>query len=160
MQIGDFLDRNAIALRVSAGGKRQALAVIADLAARHFDLRMESGAILEALADREAAGSTGVGHGVAVPHAKIEGLSRIRGVFVRLEQPLDFDAVDDQPVDLMFALFAPKDVGAEHLRALARVSRLLRQPNLRQHLRQARTADAIHALLVQEASTSERSSAA
>ena len=75
----------------------------------------------------------------------------MRGVFVRLEQPVDFEAVDDQPVDLLFALFAPKDAGAEHLRALARVSRLLRQADLREQLRQARTADAIHALLVQEA---------
>ena len=84
---------------------------------------------------------------------------RMRGVFVRLEQPVDFDSVDDQPVDLIFALFAPKEsAGVEHLRALARVSRLLRQPELRQQLRQARTGDAIHALLVQDPIT--RSSAA
>jgi PTS system nitrogen regulatory IIA component len=75
----------------------------------------------------------------------------MRGVFVRLEQPVEFDSVDDQPVDLMFALFAPRNAGAEHLRALARVSRLLRQSELREQLRQARTADAVHALLVQEA---------
>ena len=149
MQIGDILDRGAIALRVKAADKRQALAVIAEFAARNFAL--DSGEVLDALAEREQAGSTGVGHGVAVPHARIEGLSRMRGVFVRLEQPVAFDAVDDQPVDLIFALFAHANAGSEHLRTLARVSRLLRQPGLRQQLRKAQTADALHALLVQEA---------
>lgn len=157
LNIGDLLDRNAIALRVSAAKKRQALAVIAEIAARSFGL--EAGDLLDALAEREAAGSTGVGHGVAAPHARLEGLDRMRGVFVRLEHPVEFDAVDDQPVDLMFALFAPKAANTEHLRALARVSRLLRQPQMREQLRQARTADAIHALLVQEADAARPSAA-
>jgi len=148
MQIGDFLDRGAIALRVSAANKRQALALIADLASRNFGL--DSGVILDSLAEREQAGSTGVGHGVAVPHARLDGLSRMRGVFVRLDQPVAFDSVDDQPVDLIFALFAHPDAGSEHLRTLARVSRLLRHAALRDRLRHAQTADAIHALLVQE----------
>lgn len=154
MQIGDILDRSAIALRVKAADKRQALAVIADFAGRNFAL--DSGEVLDALAEREQAGSTGVGHGVAVPHARMEGLSRMRGVFVRLEQPVAFDAVDDQPVDLIFALFAHANAGSEHLRALARVSRLLRHPALRQQLRKAQTADALHALLVQEADAASR----
>jgi mannitol/fructose-specific phosphotransferase system IIA component len=102
---------------------------------------------------RRLAGSTGVGYGVAVPHARIKGLSRMRAVFIRLEHPIDFDAVDDQPVDLIFALFAHPNAGSEHLRALARVSRLLRQSELREQLRKARTADAIHALLAQEAAS-------
>jgi nitrogen PTS system EIIA component len=157
MHIGELLDRNAIALRVSAPNKRQALAVVAEIAARK--LKLDVGVILDALTEREQAGSTGVGHGVAAPHARLEGLDRMRGVFVRLDQPVEFDAVDDQPVDLIFALFAPKDAGAEHLRALARVSRLLRQAELREQLRQARTADAIHALLVQDTGAA-RSSAA
>ena len=158
MQIGDLLDRSAIALRVSAASKRQVLAVIAEIAARSFSL--DAGDVLDALTEREQAGSTGVGHGVAAPHARIEGLTRLRGVFVRLEQPVDFDSVDDQPVDLIFALFAPKGAaGVEHLRALARVSRVLRQSDLRQQLRQARTADAVLALLVQD-QTPNRSSAA
>src|SRR3712207_2602233 len=103
MQIGELLDRNAIALRVSAASKRQALAVIAEIAARN--LKLDAGVILDALAEREQAGSTGVGHGVAAPHARLEGLERMRGVFVRLDQPVQFEAVDDQPVDLIFALF-------------------------------------------------------
>jgi PTS system nitrogen regulatory IIA component len=144
-----LLDRSAISTRVSAANKKKALAVIAEIAARNFGL--EAGEVQDALIEREAAGSTGVGYGVAVPHARLNGLERMRGVFVRLEQPVEFDSVDDQPVDLMFALFAPRNAGAEHLRALARVSRLLRQSELREQLRQARTADAVHALLVQEA---------
>ena len=156
MNIGELLDRQAISLRASAANKKKALAVIAEIAARNFSL--DAAVVLDALSEREAADSTGVGHGVAVPHARLEGLERMRGVFVRLEQPVEFESVDDQPVDLLFALFAPKNAGAEHLRALARVSRLLRQANLREHLRHARTADVVHALLVQEASA--RSSAA
>jgi PTS system nitrogen regulatory IIA component len=157
MQIGELLDRNAIALRVSAANKRQLLAVVAEIAARNIGI--DATVILDALAEREHAGSTGVGHGVAAPHARLEGLKRMRGVFLRMDQPVDFESVDDQPVDLIFALFAPVDAGSEHLRALARVSRLLRQADLRQQLRQARTADAIHALLVQD-SGAARSSAA
>jgi len=159
MQIGDLLDRNAIALRVSAANKRQALAVIAEIAARNFGL--DAGDVLDALTEREQAGSTGVGHGVAAPHARLDGLNRLRGVFVRLDHAVEFEAVDEQPVDLIFALFAPKDAtGVEHLRALARVSRSLRQAGLRQQLRQARTADAIYALLVQDPVQASRSSAA
>lgn len=157
MHIGELLDRNAIALRVSAANKRQVLALIAEIAARNLGL--DAADILDALSEREQAGSTGVGHGVAAPHARLEGLERMRGVFVRLDQPVVFEAVDEQPVDLIFALFAPLDAGAEHLRALARVSRLLRQADLREQLRQARTADAIHALLVQDGGAA-RSSAA
>ena len=148
MNIGDLLDRSAISLRVSASSKRQVLAVIAEIAARKLGL--DAGEILDALTEREAAGSTGVGYGVAAPHARLDGLDGIRGVFVRLEQPVDFDSVDDTPVDLVFALFAPKDAVTDHLRALARVSRLMRQAELREQLRQARTTDAIYALLVQD----------
>ena len=158
MLIGELLDRSAISLRVGASDKRKALAVVSETAARNFGL--EAGEVLTALVAREAAGSTGVGHGVAVPHARLEGLDRMRAVFVRLDQPIEFDAVDDAPVDLMFALFAPAAAGAEHLRCLARISRLLRQVELREQLRTARTADAVHALLAQETPPAARSSAA
>ncbi len=152
MQIGDILDRGAIAVRVNATDKRQVLAHLADLAARNFGL--EAGLVLDALTEREQAGSTGIGHGVAVPHARIGGLDRIRGVFLRVEQPVAFESIDDQPADLIFALLAPPEAGTEHLRALARVSRMLRSPDLRTHLRQAKTPDALHALLVQESAPS------
>jgi PTS system nitrogen regulatory IIA component len=150
MNIGDLLDRGAIAPRVTAPGKRQALCVVAEMAARSFGLKKPS-EVLDALLEREAAGSTGVGYGVAVPHARLKGIDRLRGVFVRLETPVAFDAVDDRPVDLIFALFAPPEASGEHLRALARVSRVLRQSDLREQLRKARGVDAILALLVQEA---------
>ena len=152
MNLGNLLDLRAISPRVGGSSKRQVLSVIADIAARPFGLPSDQ--VLDALLEREAAGSTGVGHGVAVPHARLEGIERMRAVFVRLEQPVAFEAVDDQPVDLLFALFAPKGSSSEHLRALARVSRLLRQPEIREQLRQAKTAEAIHLLLVQEAQPS------
>jgi PTS system nitrogen regulatory IIA component len=149
MNIDDLLDRGAISPRVTATTKRQALKVAAELAARSFGVKVTDA--LDALLEREAVGSTGVGYGVAVPHARVAGLRHLRGVFVRLEQPVEFGAVDDRPVDLIFALFAPPDASGDHLRALARVSRILRQTELREQLRKARSADAILALLVQEA---------
>jgi PTS system nitrogen regulatory IIA component len=152
MMIGDLLDLRAIAPHVSGGSKRQVLGVIADIAARNFGV--EAAVVLDALLERESAGSTGVGHGVAVPHARIPGLKSMKAVFVRLDTPTAFEAVDDQPVDLVLALLAPVTSGSDHLRALASVSRRLRHAELRQQLRQARTADAIHALLVREAQPS------
>ena len=152
MTIGDLLDRRAIAPRVTATTKRQALTVIAEVAARTFGL--DAGEALDALMAREALGSTGVGHGVAIPHGRIKGLNGIHAVVARLEKPIDFDSLDSEPVDLMVALFAPPEVVSEHLRALARVSRLLRQGEVREQLRQARSADAILALLVREATPS------
>jgi len=152
MNIGDLLEPRAIAPRAGVSGKRQVLSAVADIAARNFGL--DADRVLDALLEREAAGSTGVGHGVAVPHARLPGLTRMRGVFMRLDQPTAFESVDDQPVDLVFALFAPLEADTEHLRTLARVSRLLRQGDLRQQLRQARTGEAIHALLAREQQSS------
>lgn len=149
MDIGDLLARDAIVLRGGASSKRQALFAVAESAAAALGL--EADRVMEALLEREAVGATGLGSGVAVPHARIEGLDRVRGVFVRLDTPVAYGAVDDRPVDLILALFAPPTGGAEHLRALAAVSRALRAPELREHLRQARTVDAIRALFVREA---------
>jgi PTS system nitrogen regulatory IIA component len=152
MNIGDLLDFRAVVPRASGGTKRQVLSVIADVAAR--TLNLDPAVVLEALLEREAAGSTGVGYGIAVPHARVEGLDRIRGVFVRLDHPIPYEAVDGQPVDLLFALLAPPSASSDHLRALARVSRLMRQPDLRAQLRQARSPEAIQALLQREAQPS------
>ena len=146
---GELLTHGAIAPRVSAATKRQALAVIAEIAARNYHLKAPL--LFDALMAREAVGSTGLGHGVAIPHAQIKGLDQIRGVFVRLRPAVAFDAVDDAPVDLIFAIFAPPDGGCDHLRALARVARSLRSADLRQRLRQASSVDSIHALLSMEA---------
>lgn len=154
MAIRDILDPRAVVPRASGGTKKQVLSVIGDVAARTFGL--DAGQVLDGLLEREAAGSTGVGAGVAVPHARIEGLDGMRAVFVRLETPIPFEALDGQPVDLLFALLAPADPSASsaHLRALAKVSRLMRQADLRAQLRQARSAEAILALLELEAQPS------
>lgn len=145
MSLATLLDRNAILGHVSVNSKRQALQVVADAVARN--LKLDSGEVLQALLEREKLGSTGVGLGVAVPHAALKGLDRMYGVFVRLETPVDYEAIDDMPVDLVFALLAPEDAGTEHLRALAKVSRLLRQKDLREQLRAIDNPDAIYALL-------------
>lgn len=148
MDIGELLADGGVVLRSGASSKRQALHTVAEGAAQA--LGMPENRILEALLEREALGSTGLGSGVAVPHARLEGITRVTAVFVRLETPVAYGAVDDRPVDLLFALFAPPRDGAEHLRALAAVSRALRSPEMREQLRQARTADAIRALFVRD----------
>lgn len=152
MDIGDWLAPRGVAYRHVAVDKRQALVGVAEAASRCFDL--PAAEVLDALQAREAQGSTGVGHGVAVPHAQLEGLDRLRAVFVRLDRPVAFDAVDGRPVDLMLAIFAPPGSGNAHLRALARASRVLRLPEMREQLRLARSADALHALLSHEAHAS------
>ncbi|ESQ75843.1 PTS IIA-like nitrogen regulatory protein PtsN [Asticcacaulis sp. AC402] len=145
MYLNSLLDRRAILGAVSVNSKRQALQMIADLASRL--LNQDSCVVQHALLEREKQGSTGVGMGVAVPHAALPGLDRMHGIFIRLESPVAYDAIDDAPVDLIFALLAPEDAGTEHLRALAKVSRLLRQKDLREQLRRIENADAIYALL-------------
>ena len=149
MEIANLLDRRAVTPKASAASKRQALSLVAETAARRFGL--DASEILDALLAREELGSTGVGSGVAVPHARVAGLDRMRAVFVGLETPIDYGSVDGQPVDLMFALLAPDNAGPEQLQAFARIARLLRQSKLRLQLRQARTPDAIFALLAQTA---------
>lgn len=152
MDIGDWLDRTGIVCRSSADSKRQALGLVSETAARL--MKMKSADLLDALLEREAQGSTGLGRGVALPHARLPGLDRMRAVLVRLEKPVSFGALDEQPVDIVFALFAPEGTQGEHLRALARISRLLRQGGVREQLRQARSPDAIMAVLTREAEAS------
>jgi PTS system nitrogen regulatory IIA component len=148
MDIADLLSSDGIVLRGGASSKRQALHAVAEAFGAAFDLDADKA--FEALQEREALGSTGLGSGVAVPHARLKEIDRVTAVFVRLDSPVAYDAVDDRPVDLLFALFAPPSDGAEHLRALAAVSRAMRSPELREQLRQARTADAIRALFVRD----------
>ncbi len=146
MDIAELLAEDGIVLRSGASSKRQALQVVAETAASAMGL--DSARVMDALLEREALGATGLGSGVAVPHARIDGLARVFGVFVRLDTPVAYGSVDDRPVDLMFALFAPPRDGADHLRALAAVSRAMRSPELRESLRRAHTVDAAHALFV------------
>jgi len=146
MDIGELLVRDGVVLKTGASSKRQVLHSVATAAAHAIGL--EESKVFDALMEREALGSTGLGAGVAVPHARLDGIDRVQAVFVRLDTPVPYDAVDDRPVDLIFALFAPPRDGADHLRALAAVSRALRSAKMREQLRQARTVDAIHALFV------------
>jgi PTS system nitrogen regulatory IIA component len=148
LMIGDLLAGGFIAPRLAVSTKRQVLSTISEIAARSLQLRAPR--VFDALMEREAQGATGVGHGVAIPHASVEGLERMTGIFARLAPPVEYGAVDDEPVDLVFALLSPPGSGSDHLRALARVARALRSAEVRSQLRQASGADAIRALLVRD----------
>ena len=147
LSIADLIGPSGVAVGFGARTPRQVMNLIADKAAQNFGL--DPVGVLSALLEREQSGSTGV----ATPHARVSGLEHSRLVVVRLEQPIAFGAIDGQPVDLFFALLSPEDSGVEHLRALARISRLVRQEDLRGQLRQAADADAIRFLLAQGEAT-------
>lgn len=150
----DLITPDGIIPNLRAGSKKQALQELARKAAELTD--QHERAIFDVLLERERLGTTGVGRGIAIPHGKLPGLTRVIAVFARLDRPVDFEAIDEQPVDLMCLLLAPEQAGADHLKALARVSRLLRDPVLCDKLRGAEAADAIYALL----SHTEQSNAA
>ncbi|MFN3959491.1 MAG: PTS sugar transporter subunit IIA [Parvularculaceae bacterium] len=146
MPLADLLSPKAVILNLHARCKREALSALADRAAALTGA--DAAVIREALMEREKLGSTGVGRGVAIPHGKIEGLAAMTGLLAKLDQPIDFEAVDDQPVDLIFVLLAPADASAAHLKALAKVSRLLRDDRVREALRGAETAEAFFAIAI------------
>lgn len=145
MEIVDLITPQSVIARLRAANKKQALQELAKRAAEITGLRER--AIFDVLLERERLGTTGVGDGIAIPHGKLAELKRLHGLFARLETPVDFDAVDEQPVDLIFLLLAPEGAGADHLKALARVSRLLRDRSTCEKLRGADTPDALYALL-------------
>lgn len=145
MEITDLVTPQSIVADLKVSSKKQA---IHDLARKAADLTGEhERAIFDVLMERERLGTTGVGGGIAIPHGKLAGLNRLYGVFARLSDPVDFSSIDEQPVDLVFLLLAPETAGADHLKALARVSRLLRDKSTCEKLRGAQSADAIFALL-------------
>lgn len=147
MDLSDLLPVEAVLSNLKASSKKQALQEMAAKAAV-ITARTDR-EIFDTLLQREKLGSTGVGHGVAIPHGKLQGLEKLVGVFARLDKPVDFDALDDEPVDLMFLLLAPENAGADHLKALARIARVLREPAVAGKLRAANDANAIYALLTQ-----------
>jgi nitrogen PTS system EIIA component len=147
MPLLDFLSPDAIAPAYRVTGKKQALHELAAEAARLTGL--DERTIYETLLQRERLGSTGIGEGIAIPHGKIVKLGRLFGFLARLERPIDFDALDGQPVDILFLLLAPEGAGADHLKALAQIARVLREPGLLDRIRAAREADAIYAILSQ-----------
>lgn len=147
MELSSILRPNAVRVIGAASSKKRLFQEIADLA--ESALAMNSQETLEALLERESLGPTGVGHGVALPHARISGLENVVGAFVLLEKPLDFGAVDRLPVDLAFALFAPEEAGVEHLKALALVSRTLREQAVCTKLRANPDPTKIYAILTE-----------
>ena len=133
MEFASLLKPEAVKVLTSASSKKRLMNDIGELAEQAYGLN--AGRVLDALLEREALGPTGVGHGVALPHARLEGLEKVVGTFVLLDKPIDFNSVDRQPVDIAFALFAPEDAGVEHLKALALVSRTLRNGTICTKLR-------------------------
>jgi PTS system nitrogen regulatory IIA component len=148
MLLSDLVAPNAVIPALKVNGKKQA---IQELAARAAGLTGGGErAIFDILMQREKLGSTGVGNGIAIPHGKLPKLSKLFGLFARLDRPIDFDALDGQPVDLVFLLLAPETAGADHLKALARVARLLRDQDVARKLRDSRDAEALYAVLTLE----------
>lgn len=142
--LGDMMSAGAVASALAVPTKKALFQHFAQLGEREYGLSAQD--IAERLTERERLGSTGFGKGVAIPHGKIDGLQHIVAMFARLEPPIDFDAIDDLPVDLVFCLLSPPDAGAEHLKALAQVSRWLRDPGFVAKLRGAGSDDAVLAL--------------
>ena len=145
MPLTDLVTPNAIIPALKVNGKKQA---IQELSARAAKLTGQSERLIfETLTQREKLGSTGVGNGIAIPHGKLPKLEKLFGLFARLERPIDFEAMDGQPVDLVFLLLAPEGAGADHLKALARIARLLRDQDVAKKLRASRDAQAIYSVL-------------
>ena len=148
MELADILAKRAVLYCTAVKTKSQ---LFEDLAARAADLtELPVQTILEAIKSREELGSTGLGNGIAIPHGKVAGLKHVTALFARLEQPIEFDAVDDQPVDIVVMLLAPVGAGADHLKALSRFARMLRTEQVVDQLRRQTDPGKIHALLTAE----------
>lgn len=145
MELADILAEKAVLACTGIKSKRQLFEELASKAAELSDLSRED--ILAAITGREELGSTGLGNGIAIPHGKIAGLDGVIAVFARLDQPIEFDAVDDQPVDIVMLLLAPAGSGADHLKALSRVARLLRTESIVDELRRTSSVSELYALL-------------
>lgn len=147
MEISDLISPEAVVANLKATSKKQALQELARRAADVSGLGERQ--VFDTLMERERLGTTGVGNGIAIPHGKIPQLDRLYAVFARLERPIDFQSIDDEPVDLIFLLLAPEEAGADHLKALARISRLLRDKVVCEKLRGTDTREALYALLTE-----------
>ncbi len=151
MEIVDLLSTEGVVANLKVSSKKQTLQELAQRAAAVTGA--EERAIFDVLLERERLGTTGVGNGIAIPHGKLSEIERLYGLFARLEVPVEFEAIDEQPVDLIFLLLAPEEAGADHLKALARVSRLLRDKAMCEKLRGADESDALFALLTESTNT-------
>jgi nitrogen PTS system EIIA component len=150
MELGDILAPDGITLQLKAENKKQALEGLA--AKAEHQTGIEALEIYNALLQRERLGSTGLGRGIAIPHVKLKNLKNILCLFARLEQPIEFESPDSEPVDLIFLLLAPEHASGDHLKALARISRLVREPALLEMLRNAPDAAALNTLLTSQTS--------
>ena len=148
MELSDIVTPTAIKIVSAASSKKRLFQELGEIASSAYGIASDTA--VEALLDRESLGPTGVGNGIALPHARLETLDEVIGIFVRLEKALDFDAVDRQPVDLIFALFAPKESGVDHLKALALVSRTLRDADVCSKLRSNLDSATLYAVLTEE----------
>jgi nitrogen PTS system EIIA component len=148
MRLTDLLRPEAVLASLRANSKKQVLQELSEKAA-HIS-RLPARQIFDAVLQRERLGSTGIGNGIAIPHAKLAKCPSIIGVFARLEKPIDFEAIDAAPVDLVFLLVAPESAGADHLKALARIARVLRDPAITAKLRAIQDPAALYAVLTQE----------
>jgi PTS system nitrogen regulatory IIA component len=153
MEIGDLLGQDSVLAKLRVGSKKQALQELAKRAAAITQLPERQ--IYDVILERERLGTTGVGGGIAIPHGRLAKLDHIHGIFARLEQPIDFESIDEQPVDLIFMLLAPEAAGADHLKALARVSRMLRDRSMTEKLRGSDNPEALYALLTESNGTSK-----
>ncbi|MDO9525049.1 MAG: PTS sugar transporter subunit IIA [Gemmobacter sp.] len=151
MDISSLLRPEAVRVLGQMTSKKRLFQELGDVAAAVYG--MSQAVAVDGLQERESLGPTGVGHGIALPHARLEGIDRIVGVFVRLEKPMDFDSVDRQPVDLIFTLFAPKDSGVDHLKALALISRTMRDSGVCAKLRANTNTATLHAILTEARGT-------
>ncbi|MBO9420357.1 MULTISPECIES: PTS IIA-like nitrogen regulatory protein PtsN [Stappiaceae] len=152
MDLSDLLSKDAVISRLKAKSKKQA---IQELAAKAAELTgLSEREVFDTLLQRERLGSTGVGQGIAIPHGKLIRLDRLVGVFARLDKPVDFDSLDEEPVDLVFLLLAPEGAGADHLKALARIARQLRDATVTEGIRSAAEAEDIYELLTQPIASS------
>lgn len=147
MDLSDLIEVSAVMPALKANSKKQLLQLLAEKAAAVTGLPERE--VFDTILQRERLGSTGVGNGIAIPHGKLPGISRITGVFARLENPVDFEALDDEPVDLVFLLLAPEGAGADHLKALSRIARVLRDADTVAKIRGTKDAAAIHTFLSQ-----------
>ncbi|WP_238120448.1 MULTISPECIES: PTS IIA-like nitrogen regulatory protein PtsN [unclassified Xanthobacter] len=145
MPLADLLAPNAVFPMLRASSKKQVLQELAQQASLLVD--RDPREIFETLLQRERLGSTGVGNGIAIPHGKLDNLNKLFGLFARLEKPIDFESLDGEPVDLVFLLLAPEAAGADHLKALARVARMLRDPDIVEKLRATRDSSMMYAVL-------------
>jgi PTS system nitrogen regulatory IIA component len=152
MDLAELIGPEAIVADLRATNKKQALQELAERAAKLTGLHERQ--IFDVLLERERLGTTGVGNGIAIPHGKLPGLSRLYGLFARLATPIDFESIDERPVDLIFLLLAPEGAGADHLKALARVSRLLRDQSVCEKLRKTDNPEALFILLTESAASS------